>query len=73
MIQMKNCKNATKTGKSQLLLMRWDKVGGMADGHMIIRTRKLIDDFKGKAGWQVFRQVFQQISPDSQWIKLDHK
>ena len=31
----------------------------------------LIDDFKGKAGWQVFRQAFQQIFPDSQWIKLD--
>jgi hypothetical protein len=31
----------------------------------------LIDDFKGKAGWQVFRQVFQQIFPYSQWIKLD--
>ena len=31
----------------------------------------LIDDFKGEAGWQVFRQVFQEIFPDSQWIKLD--
>jgi len=31
----------------------------------------LIDDFKGKAGWQVFRQAFQQIFPDNQWIKLD--
>ena len=31
----------------------------------------LIDDFKGEAGWQVFRQVFEEIFPDSQWIKLD--
>jgi hypothetical protein len=31
----------------------------------------LIDDFKGKTGWQVFRQAFQQIFPDSPWIKLD--
>ena len=31
----------------------------------------LIDDFKGTAGWQVFRYVFQQIFPDSKWMKLD--
>ena len=31
----------------------------------------LIDDFKGEAGWQIFRQVFEEIFPDSQWIKLD--
>ena len=34
----------------------------------------LIDDFKGEAGWQVFRQAFAEIFPDSPWIKLgrDH-
>jgi len=31
----------------------------------------LIDDFKGKAGWEVFRRAFQQIFPDNQWIRLD--
>jgi hypothetical protein len=31
----------------------------------------LIDDFKGSAGWQAFRQVFRQIFPDNRWIKLD--
>jgi len=31
----------------------------------------LIDDFKGNAGWQVFRQAFEKIFPDSQWLKLD--
>lgn len=31
----------------------------------------LIDDFKGEAGWQIFRQVFEEIFPDSQWIKLN--
>ena len=30
----------------------------------------LIDDFKGEVGWQVFRQVFQEIFPDNRWIKL---
>ena len=31
----------------------------------------LIDDFKGKAGWQVFRHAFSQIFPDNRWVKLD--
>ena len=31
----------------------------------------LIDDFKGDAGWQVFRQAFQKIFPDSRWLRLD--
>ncbi|MBT8334193.1 MAG: DUF4159 domain-containing protein [Desulfobacterales bacterium] len=31
----------------------------------------LIDDFKGNVGWQVFRRAFENIFPDSQWLKLD--
>ena len=34
--------------------------------HKLVRREMnlLIDDFKGTAGWEVFRQAFQEILPD---------